>query len=520
MTLSVTDLRIPWGGLLVAQKHLDPHFTVIGCPGSGKTLTLRMLMKAAFAGPHPGGLRFRGLVYDPKRDMLPILQGMGIPKDRIAVLNPFDKRSVPWDMATDITDEGGARQLASIIAPVPKNSHEPYFTEAAQNLIWGVVRTFQKRAPGDWSLNDIVHGVTSPKRLRAILQLSEEGKDLTHTFLDQDDRTAGNIVSTLVTKVSYFRTIAALWERTPKDRRISLVKWMGSDPTDWKILVLGYDKAYSETLNPINNVIFRRMSELVVSRVDENPSDLTWVFLDEARLAGELDGLRDLLLAGRSKGARVVFGFQDVEGMRDVYNPLRANELMGLCGNVAFLRMNNPESQAWAARCIGSYEYWQQSTSRGDSWTDGKWTNTSSTTSSLTKREGMLEAEFRQFPLAGPMKGIPGVFMAPSFGGAWSTIVPVSFLDKHLMPLGETPGFLPRDGADQEPKSWMEEDELRLGLRQKEPPAVAWAHAIPNSDRQPLAAKETGHEPPVILPGAPRRRKLRLPRWMSGDGLV
>ncbi|MFX8836738.1 type IV secretion system DNA-binding domain-containing protein, partial [Acinetobacter baumannii] len=59
-----------------------------------------------------------------------------------------------------------------------------------------------------------------------------------------------------------------------------------------------------------------------------------WFFLDEVREAGELDGLSRLMTKGRSKGACVVLGFQDIDGMRDVYGDQVANEICAQCNNI------------------------------------------------------------------------------------------------------------------------------------------------------------------------------------------
>ena len=67
-------------------------------------------------------------------------------------------------------------------------------------------------------------------------------------------------------------------------------------------------------------------------------------FLDDVREAGKLDGLSRLLNQGRTKGACVVLGFQDSDGMRDVYGEYVANELVGQCANKAILRVENPNN--------------------------------------------------------------------------------------------------------------------------------------------------------------------------------
>ena len=85
-----------------------------------------------------------------------------------------------------------------------------------------------------------------------------------------------------------------------------------------------------QSLDAINQAIFKRAAELLLAQ-DESPERETWIILDELREAGKLDGLTSLLSKGRSFGARVVVGFQDIEGLRAVYGEKEANEMPPDC---------------------------------------------------------------------------------------------------------------------------------------------------------------------------------------------
>ena len=97
-----------FGGLQLPAAAAEFHFLVMGATGSGKTLTIRFLMQSVFQKANG----CRALLYDAKRDLILILDGMGVPKSKIKIFNPFDDRSVAWDMAADITSPATAWQLA------------------------------------------------------------------------------------------------------------------------------------------------------------------------------------------------------------------------------------------------------------------------------------------------------------------------------------------------------------------------------------------------------------------------
>jgi len=70
------DPGLPWGGLLLSSAMAVLHWCICGGTGSGKTLTLRLLMQTALPLITKGSDR-RALVYDGKKELLSLLHGMG-----------------------------------------------------------------------------------------------------------------------------------------------------------------------------------------------------------------------------------------------------------------------------------------------------------------------------------------------------------------------------------------------------------------------------------------------------------
>ena len=129
---------------------------------------------------------------------------------------------------------------------------------------------------------------------------------------------------------------------------------------------------------------------------------------------------------GRSKGASVVLGFQDIEGLRDVYGTHRANVMMGMCSSKAILRLLSPETAAWASKLMGDFEKIElrESTSsagllRGRSRTQSE---------QRVKSEAVLPSEFLTIPPTDIETGLSGYFVSP-WQGAY----------QHCASLGEFP---------------------------------------------------------------------------------
>lgn len=461
-----SDPGIFWGMLHLPSEVATTHFLVTGATGSGKTITLRLLMQSVL--PRIGsGEDCRALIYDAKQDVLSTLAGMNL-SCRIVTLNPFDKRCAAWDIARDVTGPATAQQVASILIPENRQESQPFFSDAARHLLTGVLVTFLKAAPGNWTLRDVVLAMRSKERLKDVLSTIPDTRDLLEYFAN--DYAAQNILSTLQSRMQRYEFIAAAWERATE--RVSLKEWLEGD----FILVLGNDEATRTALDAINQVIFKRLTELVLA-LPESTTRRNWIFLDEVREAGELDGLGRLLTKGRSKGACVVLGLQDIDGLRDVYGREIAHEIVGLCSNKAILRTDSPGTAEWASRLFGEREVVEIRRSTGES--EGKnqqpgrfgsgsssGTNTSEQ-EQLNKREVVLSSQLMDMLPTNPTNGLSGYYLTPVVG-AYFARISGEWITSALSPVDqETLNVVPRPESEQYLSTWTEEDSRRLGLPTK-----------------------------------------------------
>lgn len=496
-----------------AQKRLAKT-KAITVPTQPKPMNLPDIRSLTWEG-------HRALIYDAKQDILSLMAGMRLTCP-ISTLNPFDERCVSWDMAADITAPATAQQVASILIPEEKNASQPFFSDAARHLLSGVLMALMKKAPGGWTFRDVVVAMKSKDRLAELLSGVPETHDLVGTYLDA--RESSSIMSTVATKMAPYEVVAAAWSRARGT--ISLRQWL----KDESILVLGNDEAHRFALDAINRVIFKRLTELLLSQRELSPDEQratsrrTWIFLDEAREAGDLEGLSTLLTKGRSKGVCIVLGFQDIEGMRDAYGKERANEIVAMCANKAVLRLESPETAEWAGKIFGEYEQYEieqswsqgQSTTHGTSTTDGtgkswgSWLSGASTTHSRNssesinrsetqnsseshaqkrvKRDAVLASEFMGLPVTSSKHGLTGYYVTRAVG-AYKAHIPGDKLARALVPPDPTvPNVKRRSEDDQYLRMWDAADRrrLRLSLQPK----------VETTGEPPTRTKQPAEDPP------------------------
>lgn len=482
---------IPWGGLRVPLRDATTHFAVIGQMGSGKTVTIHAIMKSVLS--ELGGPRCqRALIYDTKGDTLPALAGMGLlGTGRVHILNPFDQRSSAWDMAADIRDTAAALELATILSPLDERSTSPYFSIAARDILQGILATFIARAPGRWTLRDVVNTMTNEKNLKRVLRQSPEGQELLSAHARVME-TWNNVRGSISTKIEPYRVIAALWSHCA--HAVSLESWFSSS----SILVLGSRERSSAALQSINCVLFKRLTEIAIDE-QEDTNARTWFFIDEAKYAGKLDGIASLVDRGRSKGMCVMLGFQDVEGMRAVYSDREADSLIGGCVHKAILRVASPGTAEWATSVLSEYEVMDQRVSRtAEGFLGGKRTYSEQ----RDKRQAFLPSQFMGLEAPDQEYGPEGVYLRRK-GDAFRSRLKWREID--LPPVDpSTPGFLPRPQSDQILAPWDAADLVRLGLvgddEAEEPSPRTKARPEPTEPDPSEPANSGGPEPTVAVP--------------------
>lgn len=433
------------------ERLASGHFAFIGATGSGKTLLQRLLLQSAL--PEIGrGRRHRALLYDAKRDLPSLLAGMGL-NGPVRILNPLDARSVAWDMAAHISNPSLAQQAALLLIPESKNDNNPFFSRAARHLLSGVITSLLLRFPGKWTFRQVLLIARDPDRMEQILKAAECTRHLGRYF--EHEGTFQNILATLLTYLAPYEIVAACWDKCPET--ISLKSWLA----DESILVLGSDDANRSALDTVNRLLFRRLSDLLLSQPEG--SGRTWIVLDEVREAGKLDGLASLLTRGRSKGVAVVLGFQDINGLREVYGREVAEELLGQCNTKVVLRNNSPDTTDWCSKLFGFREVLETTpgSSRSFRGLVPDVSRSASMSTGIVRREVVLDSEILGLPQAGLDEGVTGFFITP-LTGPYLDRVPGEWLKAHLRPRqNSVPDFTPRPDADQLLRPWSEQDLIK-----------------------------------------------------------
>lgn len=447
---------VQFGALRIPEHEVTQHFLAVGTTGSGKSLVQRLLMKDALLQI---GKRLdqRALILDAKNDAADFLEHIGV-SCPVYSMNPFvpgsrQVQSVSWDIGSDITSPARALNLAAALLPSEKGGNNQYFTDAARMVVSGVIESFIRHSRDTWTFSDLIYGALSLSRVKQLLSRDEEGKEIIENFL-ADERTGYQVFTTVASRLSYFRPIAAIWQNSTT--RLSLREWLEND----SVLILGVNATSRAALDAVNQILFRVIVEEIDVQADSTLRR-TWVWIDEARLAGPLlrgEMLPYLAVKGRSRGAALVLAFQDIEGFREAAGPRIAHELIAQCSHKALLRMESEESATWASRLVGQFESLELMRS-------GKSFSTKSYTEQVTKKDAVLPSEFYTIQATNKVNGLTGYFLSPSVGAVRGTIRAETLNPIITRPSAES---VRADMTSQRLAPWNSMDRSRL-LLEREP---------------------------------------------------
>jgi len=378
-------------GTPVPNHDETKHFKLVGTTGTGKSTAIRELLSAALArgdraviaDPDGGYLR---KFYDAERGDV--------------ILNPFDERSVKWDLFGEIRNAYDVDQLARSLIP----DHE------GSDRSWrGYARTFftaVTRQANDGGVKDLgelyrLLVAADTKELRALL----EGTAAQPFLNEHNNKMFDSIRSVTSSAVEAVEYVAK--QEAP---RFSIRDWIGGEAKG--VLFIPYKAGQIAALRSTISA-WMRIAIFETMNLDEQPDERgsdgvrrLWFVVDELDALGQIDGLKDALARLRKFGGRCVLGFQSVAQVSTTYGHGDAHTIVENCGNSLILRCSSSEgggTARFASQLIGDREVVRTTSSR--SRRDTEFFGSVSTSEMIKVEAAVLPSQIEQLPdLAGYLK--------------------------------------------------------------------------------------------------------------------
>jgi type IV secretory pathway TraG/TraD family ATPase VirD4 len=344
--------EITLAGRVVPERDETKHFKLIGTTGTGKSTAIQEILstalergdRAVIADPDGGYLR---RFYDPGRGDV--------------ILNPFDPRSVKWDLFGEIRAPYDVEQLARSLIPDHEGADRSW-RAYARTFFAAVTR--QSHAAG-------VRDVAELYRLMLIAD-TKELRTLVHStpaqpFLDEHNvKMFDSIRSVAASAVGALEYIA---EQRACD--FSVRSWVAERRPG--VLFMPYKAGQIAALSSAISGWMRLAIFEAMDRHEERdaPADersrRLWFVVDELDALGQIDGLKDALARLRKFDARCVLGFQSIAQVSSTYGQGDAHTIVENCGNTLILRCSASEgggTARFASQLIGEREVLRTTVSR------------------------------------------------------------------------------------------------------------------------------------------------------------
>jgi len=343
--------EITLGGCPVPARDETKHFKLIGATGTGKSTAIREILHAALARSD------RAVIADPDGGYLRCFYENSRGD---VVLNPFEERSVKWDLFSEIQNGYDVEQLARSLIPDHEGADRSW-RGYARTFLAAVTRQMHEAGQTDMAELYRLLVAADAKELRTLVCGTAA-----QPFLEEhNSRMFDSIRSVTSSAVGALDYVAQ-----QKTQRFSIRRWVSENRPG--VLFMPYQAgqiaALGSTISAwMRLAIFEAMDRSEQTDEHSIGGGRLWFVVDELDALGQIDGLKDALARLRKFGGRCILGFQSIAQVSSTYGHGDAHTIVENCGNTLILRCSASEgggTARFASQLIGEREVLRTSVSR------------------------------------------------------------------------------------------------------------------------------------------------------------
>ena len=337
--------RIAFAGTILKPEDETTHFVVIGASGSGKTTTLRPLIRTAIERGDPM------VIADPDATFMKEFWRRGD-----VMLNPFAKWSVKWDFFADIRTETDHERMAAALLPISGGAESERWTMRGRSLLTTLMRQYRSLDVGGSDDFAAFLRTATPDLMVELV----EGTESAPLFADGNERLRGSVIDELAPATRLLSLVA----RT-KGRPFSIRQWAKAGKGR---LWLPYKIGQLDALRAAIGCWLGVASTAVMSQPPSRERRV-WFVADELDALGKVPSLEMGLTNGRRYGCCHVLGFQSISQLRGTYGEAVAATIEENVGTRLVLRcggFGNDGTAEYASRLIGDRELVYEETTHND----------------------------------------------------------------------------------------------------------------------------------------------------------
>jgi type IV secretion system protein VirD4 len=348
----------------------DGHIIVVGGAGSGKSSCIAKPTLETWDAPV--------LAIDIKGELTAywheIQKNRSTAKKRaLKVFDPTKTDTCGYDPFYLLRQDGderlvqNAREIALSIIPLPHEIREPFWVQAAQNLLTGAILFFYNRGKSfSETMNDIQ--ITPADKLCDLINDSDDlnAKKFVNQFVDLEKKVIASIATELSNKIMVFAT-DPLIQRALRDSEqdTNCFTWKDLEQ-DNIFLCLPEDKIeqwgslITLMLNQLIRTLERRPDKTSEAGIGLSPILL---LLDEIARMGKVESLIGGTATLRSKNVVFCMMIQSLAQLDNIYGKEARRIIVDNCPYKAILSATDAESQKYFSDLVGNSEVEKESRS-------------------------------------------------------------------------------------------------------------------------------------------------------------
>jgi type IV secretory pathway TraG/TraD family ATPase VirD4 len=385
------SLAITLAGRAVAYEDEAKHFKLIGTTGTGKSTAIREILSAALARGD------RAVIADPDGSYL---RRFFDAERGDTILNPFDERSVKWDLFAEIKTPYDVEQLARSLIPDNEGSDRSW-RGYARTFLGAVTRRAHEAGVTDAAELYRLMMVADRMELRTLVK----GTPAQPFLEEHNSKMFDSIRSVTSAAIGALEYIAQ-----QKGTGFSIRSWVADDRRG--VLFMPYSAGQIAALRStisawMRLAIFEAMDPREPAAQERAGTQRRlWFVVDELDALGQIDGLKDALARLRKFGGRCILGFQSIAQVSSTYGHGDAHTIVENCGNTLILRCSASEgggTARFASQLVGEREVLRTSISQ--SRRANEFIGTTSRSEHVNTEHALLASQIEQLPdLTGYLK--------------------------------------------------------------------------------------------------------------------
>jgi type IV conjugative transfer system coupling protein TraD len=331
--LSIADKN---HGLLPFVKNRESsHMLVAGTTGAGKSNLFNHLLPKIRTRKNRAIIvdvngQYVAQYYDPSKDFL---------------INPYDTRSVQWNIWDDCTMESHYQAFAASLIPEQRTGSDDIWTQTSRLVLVEIMKKLAENGQASLeALMDIVHH-RSLGEIEIFLKNTPASKIIT----TGSEKTS---LSVLLTLTAHMQSLSLLSQDRPS---FSLRHWINHPDHDdsWLFITARSDQIAS--LKPLMSALTDTAIQALLSQVPGGDKK-TWFVLDELPKLNRLPSLSMGLAESRKYGGCFLVGIQSMPQLTSIYGTQDSASMLDMFNSFFFFRCQNPHTTEWISKTLGMIE--------------------------------------------------------------------------------------------------------------------------------------------------------------------